>query len=103
MTKARERFTFISVRRAAVILPGLLFLAVLSVFLRLGPARPLWASPGGQAAPQEVQKPKNDYMSGFLSRSTQPLGLKENPAMKVMLAQGPVRWALRVGLRHVLN
>ena len=86
-----------------MILPGLLLLAVLSVIFRLGPARPLWASPSRQAAPQEAQKPKYDYMSGFLSRSTQPLGLKENPGMKEMLAQGSVRWALRAGLRHVLN
>ena len=103
MTKAQERLTLISVRRVAVILPGLLFLAVLSVILRLGLARSLWASPSRQAASQEVQKPKYDYMSGFLSRSTQPLGLKENPAMKEMLAQGPVKWALRAGSRHVLD
>ncbi len=86
-----------------MVLPGLLLLAVLSVFSSLGPARPLWASANRQAAPQEAQKPKYDYMSGFLSRSTQPLGLKENPGMKEMLAQGPVRWALRAGSRHVLN
>ncbi|MGA2532585.1 MAG: hypothetical protein ABSG19_06055 [Candidatus Aminicenantales bacterium] len=86
-----------------MILPGLLFLAALSVIFRLGPARPLWASPSRQASPQEAQKPKYDYMSGVLSRSTQPLGLKENPGMKEMLAQGPVRWALRAGRRHVLN
>jgi len=86
-----------------LILSGLFLLAVLSVIFRLGPARPLWASPSRQAAPQETQKPKYDYMSGFLSRSTQPLGLKENPVMKEMLAQGPVRWALRAGSRQVLD
>ena len=86
-----------------VVLPGLFFLAGLSVIFALGPARPLWASSNRQAAPQEAQKPKYDYMSGVLSRSTQPLGLKENPGMKEMLAQGPVRWAIRAGSHHVLN
>ena len=103
MTNGRERFTYMNVRRAALILPGLLLLAVLSVIFALGPARPLWASSNRQAAPQEAQKPKYDYMSGVLSRSTQPLGLKENPGMKEMLAQGPVRWAIRAGSHHVLN
>ena len=53
--------------------------------------------------PQEVQKPSYDYMSGLLSRSTHPLGLKEDPAARRMLGQGPVAWAIRAGARHVLD
>jgi len=53
--------------------------------------------------PQEVQKPSYDYMSGLLSRNTRPLGLKEDPAARRMLGQGPVAWAIRAGSRHVLD
>jgi hypothetical protein len=42
-------------------------------------------------------------MSGFLSRSTQPLGLREDPAIKKLLEQGPVKWAIRAGSRHILD
>jgi hypothetical protein len=56
-----------------------------------------------QAVPQEVQKPKYDYMSTFLSRSTQPLGLKEDPTVKKLLGQGAVKWAIRAGSRHLLD
>lgn len=90
-------------KKVAAVASGLLLLFGFSVLLKLGPARPLWASPSPQAAPQEVQKPKYDYMSTFLSRSTQPLGLKENPALKKMLEQGAVRWAIRAGSRQVLD
>lgn len=53
--------------------------------------------------PPEVQKPRYDYMSGFLSRSTRPLGLKEDPIARELLSQGAVKWAIRAGSRHVLN
>jgi hypothetical protein len=73
--------------------------------LTLGPAR---LRPGAQTTsqeppPQDVQKPNYDYMSNFLSRSTHPLGLKEDPAARRMLGQGPVAWAIRAGSRHVLD
>ncbi len=42
-------------------------------------------------------------MTGFLSRSTHPLGLKDDPAARRMLGQGPVAWAIRAGSRHVLD
>jgi hypothetical protein len=73
--------------------------------LTLGPAH---LRPGAQASsqeppPQDVQKPNYDYMSNFLSRSTHPLGLKEDPAARRMLGQGPLPWAVRAGSRHVLD
>jgi hypothetical protein len=52
---------------------------------------------------QGVQKPNYDYMSGILSRSTKPLGLKEDPAVRRMLGQGSVPWAIRAGTRHILD
>lgn len=53
--------------------------------------------------PTEVQKPSYDYMSTFLSRSTNPLGIKEDPAVRRMIGQGPVPWAIRAGSRHILD
>lgn len=66
------------------------------------------ASPGPvpsaqEPPPQEVQKPNYDYMSTFLSRSTNPLGIKVDPAARRVLNQGPVPWAVRAGSRHILD
>jgi hypothetical protein len=91
------------VKKAAVIVPGLVSLVLFSAFLGPGPARLLWASPEPQAARQEAQKPKYDYMGAILSRSTRPLGLKEDPALKKMLDQGAIKWAIRAGSRHALD
>ncbi|MDI6844973.1 MAG: hypothetical protein QME28_02425 [Candidatus Saccharicenans sp.] len=60
-------------------------------------------SPEEQMPPQEVQKPKLDYMSTFLSRSTSPLGLKENEEIRRWLKQPKTAWAIRAGVRHILN
>lgn len=103
MTKPGESSTFKEVRKGAILLSGVLLAAGLSVPAKLGLSRTLSASPASQATSQEVQKPKYDYMSTFLSRSTQPLGLKEDPALKKMLDQGAVRWAIRAGSRHALD
>ena len=65
--------------------------------------RPADASREPQAPPQETQKPNYDYMNNFRSRSTRPLGLKEDPAMKRMLEQGVLRWAVRAGVRQVMD
>ncbi|MBC7364566.1 MAG: hypothetical protein H5U07_08535 [Candidatus Aminicenantes bacterium] len=56
-----------------------------------------------QTPPQEVQKPKLDYMSTFLSRSTAPLGLKEDKETTRLLRQSKAKWAVRAGYRHILN
>jgi hypothetical protein len=42
-------------------------------------------------------------MSTFLSRDTNPLGLKENLALKKLLEQSSIRWAIRSSRRHILN
>jgi len=57
------------------------------------------------AAPQEypVKKPKSDYMSSILGRNTKPLGLKEDLAMRKLLRQPAIKWAVRAGHRHILN
>lgn len=80
--------------------------AAACVLLALGPSA---ARTGARAISQdeppqqEVQKPAYDYMSTYLSRSTNPLGLKEDPAARRMLNQGAVAWAIRAGSRHVLD
>lgn len=55
--------------------------------------------------PQEypVKKPKSDYMSSILGRNTKPLGLKEDLALKRLLRQPAIKWAVRSGQRHVLD
>ena len=90
-------------KRAAALASVLFLLTGLAVILRPGPVRALPARPGSQTAPQETQKPNYDYMSTFRSRSTRPLGLKEDPALRRMLEQGAVRWAVRAGARQVMD
>ena len=53
--------------------------------------------------PQSRKKPKYDYMSTFLSRNTQPLGLKENVALKKLLQQSTIKWTIRSSKRHILD
>lgn len=60
-------------------------------------------TPPDQVPPQEVQKPKLDYMSTFLSRTTSPLGIKEDEELRRLLRQPKTNWALRAGIRHILN
>lgn len=63
-------------------------------------------SPGKTLSdPQEipVKKPKYDYMSTFLSRSTNPLGLKEDLMLKKLLLQPRAKWAIRAGVKHILD
>jgi len=50
-----------------------------------------------------TQKPKSDYMSQILGRNTKPLGLKEDLALRKLLRQPAIRWAIRSGHRHILN
>ena len=56
-------------------------------------------------SPQDypAQKPKYDYMSSFFSRNTKPLGLKEDLAVRELLKQPAIKWAIRTGQRNILN
>ena len=54
-------------------------------------------------APQSTKKPKYDYMSTFLSRDTNPLGLKEDLALKMLLRQSSIKWAVRAGEGHIFD
>jgi hypothetical protein len=57
------------------------------------------------SSPQEfpAKKPKTDYMSSFLLRNTKPLGLKEDQALKDLLQQPSMFWAVRTGTQHILK
>jgi hypothetical protein len=57
------------------------------------------------APPQEfpAKKPRYDYWGSFFSRNTRPLGLKENLALKKLLRQKGVTWAVRTEIRHILD
>jgi hypothetical protein len=90
------------VRKRAISAAVLLGTAAFLAFPRAAAENPL--GPRRQeTSTQDIQKPKYDYMSNFYSRSTQPLGLKEDPALKRLLNQGSVKWALRAGARQILN
>jgi len=54
-------------------------------------------------SPQSTKTLKDDYMDKILSRGTDPLGLKENPFLKKLLAQPDNKWAIRSGYKHVLQ
>jgi hypothetical protein len=55
--------------------------------------------------PQEfpAKKSKYNYMNSFFSRNTKPLGLKEDQALKKLLAQKSITWAIRTEIRHILD
>lgn len=87
----------------------LVFLTPLS-FLSLGQetSPPSKITPPAESVPTPPQefpakKPKYDYMSSFFSRDTKPLGLKEDLALKKLLRQKGIRWAIRTEIRHILD
>ncbi|MBP6909467.1 MAG: hypothetical protein KBC18_03465 [Candidatus Saccharicenans sp.] len=92
----------------SIVVTGLLFM--LSAWLVFGqevekqekPDVPSATTPP-QTPPQEVQKPKLDYMSTFLSRDTTPLGLKEDQEIRQLLKQSRSKWMVRAGVRYILN
>ncbi len=65
------------------------------------PGSSLLSGPAVQEFPP--QKPKYDYMSSFYSRNTKPLGLKEDVALRRLMRQPGIKWAIRSGLGHILN
>jgi len=74
-----------------------------ALFAALSVQGPSAGMAGAPAQEVPAQKPKYDYMSTFLSRSTKPLGLKEDLISRKLLKQPAVKWALRAGVRQILN
>ena len=103
LTKRPIRDNNEAVTRAQRVLAGALAVAAFGLLAWPQTANPDPQTPVQDPPPRAYQKPPNDYMSGFLSRSTHPLGLKDDPAARRMLSQGPLAWAIRSGSRHVLD
>lgn len=76
-------------------LRGIAAVVILSGYL------PLFALFRTQEFPS--QKPKPDYWSSFFSRTTRPLGLKENETLLKLQKQSNLKWALRTGMKHILR
>lgn len=60
-------------------------------------------SKSASLVPQTIKKPDEDYISKFLSRNTDPLGLKENEVLEKKLNQPDIIWACRAIERTILN
>jgi len=93
--------------RKKICLGGVIFLFVFTVFIPHNTlsSKDLLFSRSTASHPQNVpdKKPKYDYMSTFLNRSTNPLGLKIDPELEKLLKQPGIKWAIRVGSKHVLD
>ncbi|MBN2200084.1 MAG: hypothetical protein JW747_09590 [Candidatus Aminicenantes bacterium] len=63
------------------------------------------SSLGGLLAQENVpgQKPAFDYMSSYLSRNTNPLGLEQDKEILDLKLQPPIKWAVRASRRHALR
>ena len=103
MTKYRESNILKKVRKRVFLLIGAIFAVTILVYSldRIVPNQGSFF-PSNQET-QDTEKQKYDYMSTFLSRDTNPLGLKENIALKKLLDQSSIRWAIRSSRRHILN
>ena len=61
------------------------------------------ASTAIQVQSPQQKKPPSDYMSTYLSRNTNPLGLREDQDLKRFLEQPIIKWAFRAEFRHILE
>ncbi len=103
LTKIGESDIFFSVKKKRVFWAAAVFLGLLIGGLRLGGGFRPQDPDKKDTNPQQIQKPNMDYMSTYLSRSTRPLGLIDDPVVKEMLNQSSAKWAIRAGARHVLD
>jgi len=104
LTIIGKRFIYKFVRRK-ILLIFFLVLALAFASHKKLPSKGLSHSKNSLTEPQNapVKKPKYDYMSTFLSRNTNPLGLREDPSLKKLLKQPNIKWAMRAGKKHLLN
>jgi hypothetical protein len=105
LTKSRESFILKPVKKKKFWIFAALVFAIILLFTlkQIGFSESSFFSKKPQVDPQTSRKPKYDYMSTFLSRDTEPLGLKENVALKRFLEQPSIKWAIRSGKKHILN
>jgi hypothetical protein len=75
-------------------------LGIIALFLYAShPSQDITSSPQNDPA----KRANYDYMNTILSRNTKPLGLKEDKALKRLLQQPSIKWAIRAGIRHILD
>lgn len=105
LTKSRESFILKQVKKKKIGIVGAFVIAAILLFTlkTIGFGESSFFSKKPQVDPQTSRKPKYDYMSTFLSRDTEPLGLRENVALKRFLEQPSIKWAVRSGKKHILN
>jgi len=103
LTICIERFIFKTVKKKIWVVV-LLFLLIAFFYKSLS-LKGLSFSRLSAAEPQTppAKKPNYDYMSTFLSRNTNPLGLKEDLTLKKLLKQSNTKWAERAGKKHILD
>ncbi|UCE22848.1 MAG: hypothetical protein JSV46_11760 [Candidatus Aminicenantes bacterium] len=93
--------------RKKICLGVVIFLFVFMVFIPHNTlsSKDVFISRSTASHPQNIpdKKPKYDYMSTFLNRSTNPLGLKIDPELEKLLKQPGIKWAIRAGSKHVLD
>jgi hypothetical protein len=91
--------------RTAWILAGLLAPFLLPSPLGRPAENGALPSPGRLFAQENVpgQKPAFDYMSSYLSRNTNPLGLEEDKEIRDLRVQPSIKWVVRAGWRHALK
>ena len=105
LTNSRESFILKQVKKKKIwIIAAVVFaMILLFTFKKIGFSASSFFSGKARAEPQTSKKPRNDYMSTFLSRNTEPLGLRENVALKRFIEQPSIKWAIRSGKKHILN
>jgi hypothetical protein len=105
LTKSRESFILKQVKKKKIWIIAAVVSAMILLFTlkKIGFSESSFFPKNSQAEPQASRKPKYDYMSTFLSRDTEPLGLKEDIALKRFLEQPSIKWAIRSGKKHILN
>ncbi|MEE9500981.1 MAG: hypothetical protein V3V48_02820 [Candidatus Aminicenantaceae bacterium] len=105
LTNSRESFILKQVKKKKIWVIASFVFAVILLFTlkKVGFSASSFFSAKPNIDPQTSKKPKYDYMSTFLSRNTEPLGLKENIALKRFLEQPSIKWAIRSGKKHILN
>jgi hypothetical protein len=105
LTKSRESFILKQVKKQKIWIIAVIAFAIILIFTfkTIGFSSPSLLSIKPSPDPQTSKKPRNDYMSTFLSRDTEPLGLRENITLKRYLEQPSIKWAIRSGKKHILN
>ncbi len=87
-------------------LAGLVILTGIASALPGVGARPKAPNLSSRDAAQQgysSSKTTENYMETVLSRNTKPLGLKEDVILRNLLRERSIKWAVRAGIRNILD